>query len=420
MKSIFLAVIAVSGAMAQSQVAANTELVKAMPGFKPAVVQGVSASAMSVGCTPIEQYGGGVSVSDNSTALNTALANLSGTGGCIYFGSGKYVFTNQVSYTYPGPSVFGVRIVGSGQDATILNWSSGNGLVLNVSNLGDSFGIEDLSFTTTTAGNNTYGFIANGPASLNQPIPAAISSFKNVSFRGDDCYSCNYYWGTAIYINGWSNVNLVNSSATGKAPGANGYSSAGVGLRLNSTATPPGVQYNVFGGNFNFYLYGIEYGGYSQGLTVNQTNFVGNTYGIYTPSGSHVVQLNVSNSQFSSSTAGIADVSGILYTQLINNQFIEPPGSTGVYLNVNAGFNIVGNTFAFSGVGSNSSTSGIVIGQHIGSAGVITGNLFSSLNYGVLLGSTSANTNVQSNAYAGNTTNVANNGTNNVIAGGSP
>ena len=376
-----------------------------------------SVSSSPTTCVSIEQFGGGTSVTDNSPALTAALQGLPQSGGCVAFTAGKYAFASPVNFTFPSAAAAGIRLNGASKDATILNWASGSGLTFNLGNLGDSFVIANLTFTTSSAGGSTVGLTVNGPSSGTQPMPAPVSTLSDVSFRGDDCYACKDYWGVALYLNGWSNVNLVNPTISGPAPTSGGYSNVGVGISLSSGAAAPGVQYNIFGGNFDFLLYGIEYGGYSQGLTVNQSNFVGSAYGIYIPINAGVDQLNVTNCQLNSSVADIADNSGVLYDQISNNVFLVAPGAAGLYLQANYGFNIVGNTFVGQ---STPNTAGVIINKHIASSGIITGNLFSHLSTGVWLASGSANVSLQSNVYTADGTPYLDNGTGNSIGVATP
>ena len=90
----------------------------------------------------------------------------------------------------------------------------------------------------------------------------------------------------------------------------------------------------------------------------------------------------------------------------------------GLWLNTHShiknGAEIIGNQFQRVGA-SATGTNGIVMGATTGPGSVILGNVFINLTTAVWLNSSSSNDNVQANRYAGNSTNVLNQGASNSV-----
>jgi hypothetical protein len=184
----------------------------------------------------------------------------------------------------------------------------------------------------------------------------------------------------------------------------------------------PAFVYNFSGCTFNTLNIGINYNNYCQGVTVSQSNFTGDTIGIFCPSSlSGLEQLSVTQSQFECYTSGISLNTCIENTTITDNLFLVGlvNNGTGVNLGASGLFSITGNTFTFQSAGTTNKIGVLVNGNAASLPGVITGNVFQGLAVGIDLLSGSAYVNVQSNAYSGNTTNVGNAGTSNTLGGGS-
>ena len=375
-------------------------------------------------CLNVMDYGGNNIAGANNDAAFTAALNAQGYSNqkCIYFPAGYYNFSSSgLSYTLPNGSV-SLTIEGDGSQVSNLYWASGSGLTVTSGGLSqnNSVHIRGLSFLTGSAGTNTAIFLDN-TASSGQPVPSVTSDFTDVTVGTT---AGSNYWAFGISANNWSFINFNSVTVYGGSGGGDlpGYTGEGVGIALTATAPPFGVVYNVVGGQFNYLEYGISYGANIQGLAVSQTNFVGGKIGIYVPAVSGTTQLTVIGSQFNDSDYGILDQSGVAATMIENNLFIIPePTSSNAGISLQKEFEsiISGNVFQRAGAAA-TGTNGVVIGSNSGADGVITGNVFYNLQSAVVLGSTSSGMNVQSNAYSGNSTNVANSGTGNTVGGGSP
>lgn len=165
---------------------------------------------------------------------------------------------------------------------------------------------------------------------------------------------------------------------------------------------------------------GLEYGTYTQGVTVSQTNFTSCNYGIGTLGGSvNLLELCISTCQFGCFYTAISLGVALNITLITNNLFLINNGGVGIQLNTCYGLSVVGNAFQ-----SNASAGGfgiVVASTQSGVGGVVTGNAFTGgLGKAIWLQSASSGINVQSNFYHGNTLNVQNDaGVANSVGGGS-
>jgi len=363
-------------------------------------------------------FGGvGDNSTDNTTPLNTALAALTGTGGCIYFPPGKYKFNSSVSFSLPA-GIFSMGLLGSGQDNTILTWpNASGGITFNYAGISSSAHIRDLSFTTgTTAGGNALTL--NLATSVANPADTAISDVYRVTMRGDDGYAATDYWSLGLNIANVSNIQIENLAVIGAAS-ANGTGISIIGLPGSSTY---GVQYNIAKSALQFLTSGIVYNSFVQGVTVDQTNFTGNINGIISPASQTgtLAQLAVTNSQFNPAASGGGIVTSTSITEVLiaNNLFIALASNINtINLVANNHFVITGNEITS---GNLTGTGGILVNTtSAGAKGIIANNDIFGFATGIALQAGSQNVSVQGNTFTGNTTTISNSGTGNIIVNNS-
>ena len=375
-------------------------------------------------CRLVDAYGAdptGAAPSDS--AVSAALAASSNTSmTCIEFGPGTYRFSGLQTFSLTGTGAE-ITIKGVGA-ATQLRWSSGNGIAINLSDTTQSFHVEDLVGTTslaTTSGNGSFITVSNTASGVQEEAYSALSTLTAVSCRGADKYAGSDFWNTCLYDNGVSNINLIGVDFTGAGSGAYGTNSTLVYVQGISSSSTYAVAINAVNSFFNFAAIGFQYGTYVQGVSLIADNFTGDTTDIYMGADAAGADgLTVVGGQFSFSAYGI-NLLGAMPALFVSNNIISPSVNNGVGINLSAAhfFNISGNLI--TGSGPSSGTIGIAVsGSIAGTTGIITGNNLAGLQYGEVLGSTSAHVNVQSNAYSNNGTNTSNAGTANTIGGGSP
>jgi hypothetical protein len=396
--------------------AAQTTSFGTDPGMAVHAVRSGAAPLKS--CPSIETYGGSAGSADNSPALVAALTTPAGDGHCVSFPPGRFTFASAVTFKLPDGHA-SATLSGAGADVTELNWPNGGGLSFEFVGQANSVHVRDLSLTTGTAGAGRALVLEQSAKLIGNPADTALSDVSGVSIRGADGYAVTDYWETGVEIVGVSNVNMTGLVVTG--PGGEAYASHGQGVVLEGSADAPLVVFNIAGATFNYLLKGLIYGNEVEGVTVSQTNFTGDAYGIFVPDRLHGLdQLAVTGSQFNCALAGVYVGSYTSNTLFNSNLFIVPNTGTGVLLKQAYLYSAVGNAF---NSGSASMTASHPVGIEIGptaGGGTITGNLFDNMAAAVILEKGSTGGNVQSNEYSNDPVTVKNLGSGNQIGGGSP
>jgi hypothetical protein len=377
-----------------------------------------SAAAPVKSCPRIETYGGSTGSADNGPALVAALTASSGDGHCVSFPPGRFTFASAVTFRLPDGRA-SATLSGAGADVTELNWPNGGGLSFEFVGQNNSVHVRDLSLTTGTAGAGRALVLQQSAKLGGNPADSALSDVSGVSIRGADGYAATDYWETGVAIVSVSNVNMTGLVVTG--PGGEAYASHGQGVVLEGSTDDPLVVFNIAGATFNYLLKGLIYGNEVQGVTVSQSNFTGDGYGIFVPDGLNGLdQLAVTGSQFNCALAGVYVGSYTSDTLFSSNLFIVPNTGTGILLKQAYLYSAVGNAF---NSGSASMTSSHPVGIEIGptaGGGTITANLFDNMAMAVVLEKGSTGGNVQSNEYSNDPVTARDLGSGNRVGGGSP
>jgi len=396
--------------------AARTAKSGTEPGMAARAVSSDAAPVRS--CPSIETYGGSTGSTDNGPALVAALSASSGDGHCVSFPPGRFTFASAVTFRLPDGSA-SATLSGAGADVTELDWPNGGGLTFEFVGQDNSVHVRDLSLTTGTAGAGRALVLQQSAKLGGNPADSALSDLSGVSIHGADGYAVTDYWETGVAIVGVSNVNTTGLVVTG--PGGEAYASHGQGVVLEGSPDDPLVVFNIAGATLNYLLKGLIYGNEVEGVTISQSNFTGDGYGIFVPDGLHGLdQLAVTSSQFNCALAGVYIGSYTSDTLFSSNLFIVPNTGTGILLKHAYLYSAVGNAF---NAGSASMTSSHPVGIEIGptaGGGAITGNLFDNMAEAVVLEKGSTGGNVQSNEYSNDPVTVRNFGSGNRVGGGSP
>lgn len=359
----------------------------------------------------------GDGVNNDTAAVQAAFAFMvSAGGGRLRFPAGTYRLTAQCVFTFlaDGQSIL---LEGDGPDRTTLSWlSGGGGTTFNYKGPFNAVHIRDMSFVSGQVGVDTAIKLVQTIASYGAPANSAISDISNVVIRGSDGYQANQYWNIGIDVHSVSNINFTNLFVAGLNNGA-GYVTVGTGVSIQGTAAVVPVVFNFLGSTFNGLNIGIVYGTYAQGVSINQCNFTGGSYGVVTQ-GTLLDQFNCYGSQFNVGTVGIQQTNYAPQSMISNNLFIVPNAGTGISFTASLEFNIIGNNFISMTPTTNNGI--VVAGTVAAPGGLITGNTFVGFTgSAIFLQSTSNHINVQSNIYASNAANVTNSGTSNTVGGGS-
>ena len=342
---------------------------------------------------------------------DTAFLNAAAVSNTIYIPTGRYRLNNTFAKSI-GPGNASFKIFGDSMESSILYFPTNKGIYISYNTGAGSNSIahvRDLSITAGQAGGGS-GLVLAFPSS--NAIGGGFSDVTNVKIRGDDGVAF-LYWADGLYVSGVSSLNITGLVVTS----AQNYSSAGIGISLvgNSVGS---IVYNVNSCILDFLRIGIVYGNYIQGVTVSNTNFTNCGYGILIDANeTGLDQLTVVGCQMQTINSNIIASSPIGNIQISANLLsFESPSSTGYLVQGNfSNFSAIGNTFA--GSSTTSSQGGISIPS--GASGVITGNVFIIMTFGIYLQSGTSSYNVQSNLYNNVTYPVSNAGTGNLIGGGS-
>jgi hypothetical protein len=389
----------------------NLWIASAQTAKLPSVVREAST------CMDITAFGGSPATPDNRAALAAALNASTGGRSCVSFPPGRFTFAGNVNFVLPNSSA-SITLQGAGADVTELYWPAGGGLTIDYAGAENSVHLHNMTLTTGAEGVGTALVLKQTNGNVGA-ADNALSDLSGVTIRGADGYSQNNYWDRAVVINQISNINFAGLVVSG--PGGQAYSTKGLGVVLEGSANNPAVVFNVTGATFNYLSKGIVYGQQVQGLTVSQSNFVGDDYGIYVPPNiSGLDQLTVLGSQFNCATDGIYAGSSLSNTLFNANLFIVPDTGRGIYLQQAYLYSAMGNSF---NIGSPEKESKYPIGIEIGSTaggGTITGNQFDNMVTAIVLDRTSTGANIQSNEYSNDSTMVKNLGSGNTVGGGTP
>jgi hypothetical protein len=364
----------------------------------------------------------GDGVTDDTIAIQNTLTYCMNSIQQARIAAGNYLCNSPITLTFPGGE-WAFSMVGDGIDISTLNFPASNGLTINYVGLYNTSMICDMSIRGGGLGLYTGLTLNQTDTNLPNATSGSLNLLSNLSFYGNDTYFGTNYWKQCIQINSVSQINFENINCYSHGPFGGGFVSDGFGVGIVGTSTAVGVVYNFTNSNFTSIGTGITYGTQIQGLSITGCNFTGGNIGVDIPAGGgNLAELSVVNSQFNCANYGIRCLTPCGPVNLSNNLvYVGQSGGTGAagfFISTNEITVITGNTFI--GPGTTTNAFGVDIGSNPNNlANMISGNTFERLATGILLNAQSSLTNVQSNAYNGNTTNVSNLGTGNTVGGGS-
>jgi hypothetical protein len=366
-------------------------------------------------CLNILTFGGGRR--DGMTSNSAVLIKMLNTthAKCIYLPAGRFSFAAQVVGTLTGNN--SLTIKGDGSGSTELFWpNAAGGLRLEVPGLQNAVRVADLSFLTGRPDGGDGLYITTTMSTI--PFPYSVqSTISRVTFRGSDGLSAANYWTRGLRTFGVSYVSCESCFVWGGNPGADAYGALGIGWDIEGDAARLAVVFNIWNSGFWHTAAGVTYGGYVQGVTVQQSNFVGGRYGIHVPAGTAGQgQLGVATSHFNVSGAGIFEEAEMLPTTISGSYFIIPSGvnpvggaSVGIDMPRTVMASVADNSFAAAAVVGQGV--GLKLGQGTlpGPVGTtVTGNILANLATGIELGATMTTAKLTGNSYSVNTVNVSN------------
>lgn len=366
----------------------------------------------------------GNNVADDTTAFQAALTYLQSIGGgSLYIPKGIYKLTSQLTFTFAN-AANSLHIYGDSQESTTLNFTSSNGFNIIYNSPYNSINFE--KFTMECGTTNLYNGITITKADSFYDV-GPINSFRDLSFRGNTGYNqvSGPFWQTAIVIVSVSNFNFDCCNFTGSCTTFGVASTAqGQAVYMHGTLLLPPVVFNFTGCNFQYLAVGINYGNYTQGVAISNSNFTVCIAGVEAAGGlsNTLSQLSIVNSQFACSTNAVGMGTGINPFIFTGNLVEIYPNSYGIGAGQLGIGSITGNTF----LGLSSQVGNIAIGIQGQPAVlysfpdcVITGNCFYGLALGIQIAAGVSGINIQSNVYPGCIATINDASTGNTHGGGS-
>jgi hypothetical protein len=356
----------------------------------------------------VKYYGAtGNGTTDDTTAIQKAADAALAINGVLYFPAGNYLVSSSINFNFTAGAIQDITILGDGPDQSKIS-SSDSGFVFNTNSPFQSANIKNISLLSTVASTSSNAIFYNYMGTTGN---VAVSSIENVTIRGSDGYTKTNSFFSGILIQNQSYINIYNVNVYGTSTRANTYS--GISIERNSTLRPIPLQYNITSSGVYNYSSGVVIGNGVQGLTINQSNFVNNSIGIYIPFDSNGIKhIGIINSSVNSSN-GIFISSPVFGLTISQCYIMFANDGSGIFLGTNGMYaSILGNTF--SAISSSpTGTNGIHI--YGAQATIITGNNFINVNIGVNILSSGSGITVQGNKYSAVTTDVSNDGKSNII-----
>ena len=411
----------VSGFAALCSVLLTHPIMSAPLGLQPSQSSLVSVSlgvfAARANCRDITLYGGDNGGARDTTpalaaAITAAQISPSRPGQiCIYFPAGSYKFNSPQEIGIPASFATGsIAIRGDGPDATKLNFVDGtSGLSITLATQFQSVHLHDFSVLAGSASATNTGIrITQTQLGIANPANTAVSDISYVNVRGNDGYGAKNAFGIGIALDQVSNVNLISNNITGP------LATNTVCIQITGTPKTIAVVFSLTAITANYCNVGLFYGAYVQGVTIVQSNFTGDNYGVFTAAAAlGMAQLSIGLTQFNDNKGDIMLETAPDGVQIIGNNFyLTGAGTIGVNVEAALAFTIEGNTF--HGLGP--SDVGIGVQSYAASAGIISGNVFRNLESGIVLAKNSQQVTVGTNSYDGSVgTALFNNGKNNLV-----
>lgn len=209
----------------------------------------------------------GDGTTDDTAAINRAIAAVSFTGGTIYFPPGTYRYIGPM--TVPASKPY--RFFGDGPGISTIMFTDAVGGI-NAPSVGDkTLKVDGLTiqgnFGNTGIGINA-AFVANG-------AKARTAHIENVEIRGSDkTINPTGYWGTGIKLYQAQNALIRDVQVLGKWDYANPGPTASVGIEWSSATGSPATQLFISDIYVCFYQNGIKTSGHVEGFYLSKFELV--------------------------------------------------------------------------------------------------------------------------------------------------
>jgi len=342
----------------------------------------------------------GDGVTDDYASVLLAIADIPATGGKLYFPAGTYLSSGAVVVNNRP-----ISIIGDGMGVSVLQFTSvtANGAIdLDFNDITQNCNIRDITLLAGNANNGTAIDLAWVTTGSSTHVSCSI---ERVEITSSDGGTTNYWTDGLIVYDAWNAV-IKNINVRG----ANTKNLTQTGITLLGRSNDVRISNSYFAACY----YAIKSVGVVEGL-----HLVDNIY-IYCQKGVYVVPTTgapplvfINNGMFDCFEAAI-DIINCPTSQIYHNYFNRRDDGETAYIHVHLGDSCNGtlvqdNFFQGSMVGG--TQNGIVVDTNIYC--IITGNLISACNTGVLLNAGSIKSIVSLNRFQNCSTDITDSGTSN-------
>ena len=340
----------------------------------------------------VKQFGAvGDGETDDTLALQSCLTIATTENLGVYIPTGNYVVSESLTVTVGAIKQLSIR--GDGMLLSVVAYTGANNLFdISLTGAYSTFSFNKFGVSSAQSVGTTSAF--NITQTLPEPNPANtfLNEFNFINIVGAPA-GANYF-ANAIVLFGVSNINMISCNLVGQLTGP--YSANGTGFTMRGDATHIPVVFNMVGTTINYYGLGVLYGDYTQGVTINQSNFTGCARGIEVLS-TGADLLCVTNSQFNCSMIAVQSTSAVPNLTFTGNAFLVPGGATGVSIANIFSTQVVGNMFNNF---ESSSTALKLLSTYAGIGKcVVTGNDFFNAGIGIDIASGVLNVLISNNIY---------------------
>lgn len=261
---------------------------------------------------------------DNSPAfaILKAAIDAGGKGGRIKFPCGTFRFTSKMDATIPSNS----NITIEGEGCTRLIFPTTDGIELTYTNNSSWSVIRDIEVATGAASAGTRG-IRLLSAVVNEPQNARQSLIENVHLNGSDALGGTNYWGTAIFQDKVSFLNVYNVTCNGSGT----LQGDCIRAEGDAGAAKFNVVTRVTHSNFAYCNSAFHYGTYYQGLSFIGNDATGCNRAVYSPAGNALnLQATIVGNQLSNGIASVDFQSEIGGLTVADNEILLNGSGYGV------------------------------------------------------------------------------------------
>jgi hypothetical protein len=251
----------------------------------------VSALAQpATGPFNVRTYGatGASNCSADTTGVFAAIAAIPASGGELYFPAGTYCLTSTMLFTDKS-----IAIRGEGQNLSIIRWDAGGDGITLVSNSTTSRATLTVKSLTILSNKSNVAAAIAGYWGPGMTVAAPAASITDVEIKTTGPAAT---WTVGIQLSNASKSVITRCNIDGVSPDVGQAAIRFMGQTLQATVSASGIT---------FWMDGIQFIDYSEGLHVSDVEIVGVRRGIVLDSINVLPGTSIANNHISASDKGI-------------------------------------------------------------------------------------------------------------------